>query len=673
MGSLDYNNISNNMSNEDQDNSIHADPFTAEGFHLLQPAGLMYPNESTDDNITGNNNTAMNSNNMNSSPNKVRRNRAKGETLNILKRQFNLKPNPTPQERRQIAKLVNMNEKSVTIWFQNKRAKIKRNNRQKSIEQEQENKMYSNNNNNIDNNNVMTVSNESKKRRFNRDNMDSDSDDSGIYREKNHNQHVGGEGDEEDEQSDMFLEDGKEINFFDKVPLDINNNYYFIDICSILVGSWNRIKSGSILSKKFKLLQNLKNLSPRSVNDIMLNSTDLLVLISKKNFEINYFFSAMTNNCKILFRIFYPIDNVVDCSISLNSDELISNNNNNNHGNNTNNSICSELKLTINKSPNFAVYFLNENVLDTQNQWSICEDFSEGKQVNDAFIGGSNLPHILKGLQDSLKFMNSLILDYKATNQIISPPSPVQLPLHLLPITTTAVAATNTSSMDGHLDKSIIMQSHDVDIPISVNMAIPDASSFQSLSDPKFHSQINDRVPQDHEHNNNILFGDNRHISYDTISNTNNNINLLHYQDSINTSSSAYSPALQFDRNNLNIPYNTIHNQIDNSLYAHDNISSSIMNHIDNKKNNSNISSSINNTSTMGTSLNPHDLDNINLTPSSFFFDHQDYLSSTTNDQIYTSLHQSTVNYDNTHNAIHNININNVNMDKSNNLLDDTN
>lgn len=663
MVTLEYNNTGDHKSIEDQDNSVQADPFTTEDFNLLQPTGLVYPDGSTGANSISNNtnNAVENTSVMNSSPNKVKRNRAKGETLNILKRQFNLNPNPTPQERKQIAKLVNMNEKSVTIWFQNKRAKIKRNNRQKSFEQNQGNKEYPNNNdysnNNNDNDNVVATFSDSRKRKFNREGVDSDSDDSGIYREKNLDQDVEGEGDEEDEHSDMFLEDGKEINFFDRVPLDINNNYYFIDICSILVGSWNRIKSGSILNKKFKLLQNLKNLSPRSVNDIMLNSTDLLVLISKKNFEINYFFSAITNNCKILFRIFYPIDNVVDCSISLNSDELISNNNN---GNSINSSVCSELKLTINKSPNFAVYFLNENVLDTPNQWSICEDFSEGKQVNDAFIGGSNLPHILKGLQDSLRFMNSLILDYKATNQIISPPPPPQFPLHPLPTTT------NSSSLDDNINKSIIIQPRDVGIPISMNMTIPDTSSFQSLSDSKLHSQV-------HEHNNNILFGDNRDISYDTISNNNNNnnsINLLHYQDSINTSSSAHSPALQFDRNNLNIPYNAIHNQIDNGFYDHDNISSSITNHTDTKKNNSNTNSNINNTTTIDTSLNPHDLDNINLTPSSFFFDHQDYLSNTTHDQIYTPLHQSTINYDSNRIATHNNN--NTNMDKSNNLLDDT-
>lgn len=673
MVTLQYNNSSITKSADEQDTYIHTDPFNTEELNLLHPAVLMYPDRPADG-------AAANTSAVNISSNKVKRNRAKGETLNILERQFHLNPNPTPQERRQIAKLVNMNEKSVTIWFQNKRAKIKRCNRQKRVDQDQGSELHPINN--TASNSIVDSTSNDKKRKFGKDDMGSNSDDSGVYKDKDFEQDL----EEEDGQSDVAFKDGEEINFFDRIPLDININYYFIDVCSILVGSWNRIKSGSILNKKLTLLQNMRNLSPRSINEIMVNSTDLTVVISKKNFEVNYFFSAITNNCKVLFRIFYPIDNIVNCSISLNSDELISNNNNNNT---TNNDICSELKLTLNKSPNFAVYFLNENVLDTTNQWSICEDFSEGKQVNDAFIGGSNLPHILKGLQDSLKFMNSLILDYKATNQVISPSSPLPpppppQPIHSLSVSIPPPAMINPPSMDGSINKSILLQPHDLDIPISMDMAIPDALSFQSLSDSKSQSHFNIQNPQDQnqEHNNNILFNDNRNISYDTISSNNNNnnnnnsirtthndINLLQYQDTMNTSSSAYSPNLQFHRNNLNIPYNPIHNQIDNGFYDNDNvISSSITNHIDNQKNNSDRNSKLNtNTSTIDTSLNPHDLDNINLTPSSFFFDHQDYLSNATNDQIYTPLHQSTLNYDN--NSINN----NVNMDKNNNLLDGTN
>lgn len=63
----------------------------------------------------------------------------------------------------------------------------------------------------------------------------------------------------------------------------------------------------------------------------------------------------------------------------------------------------------------------NRDLIDPNlnNQWSICDDFSEGRQVNDAFVGGSNIPHTLKGLQKSLRFMNSLILDYKSSNEIL--------------------------------------------------------------------------------------------------------------------------------------------------------------------------------------------------------------------------------------------------------------
>ncbi|ONH68277.1 Regulatory protein PHO2 [Cyberlindnera fabianii] len=147
---------------------------------------------------------------------------------------------------------------------------------------------------------------------------------------------------------------------------------------------------------------NLSNLSPQSINEIMTNSTDLMLIISKKNFEINYFFSAITDNSKILFRIFYPISSVNDCSISFAQDA-------------EGKEPSCELKIHLNKPPKFAVSF-SHLIVQNNNQWSICDDFSEGHQVNDAFIGGSGIPHVFSGLEQSLKFMNSFILDYNSTN-----------------------------------------------------------------------------------------------------------------------------------------------------------------------------------------------------------------------------------------------------------------
>lgn len=314
---------------------------------------------------------------------KPKRMRARGEALDILKREFEVNPSPTSQRRKKLSEMTGLPEKNVRIWFQNRRAKLRK-------------------------------------------------DDRAGHREGTDN---GGE-------NGFYSHDSMEnFTFFDRIPLNINNNYYFIDICSITVGSWNRMKSGALTRANLPTVKDLSNLSPISINEIMSNATDLMVLISKKNFEINYFFSAMANNTKILFRIFFPINSVVNCSLSLETSHIIEPSPSNDHHDadeeeeafgdeksNDDEEKLGELKLTVSRPPNFAVYFLETPDEATNNQWSICEDFSEGRQVNDAFIGGSNLPHALKGLQNSLRFMNSLILDYNSTNQIIPPPAPLNPP-----------------------------------------------------------------------------------------------------------------------------------------------------------------------------------------------------------------------------------------------------
>ncbi|CAI5187853.1 ANM_HP_G0244320.mRNA.1.CDS.1 [Saccharomyces cerevisiae] len=59
------------------------------------------------------------------------------------------------------------------------------------------------------------------------------------------------------------------------------------------------------------------------------------------------------------------------------------------------------------------------------NQWSICDDFSEGRQVNDAFVGGSNIPHTLKDYKSSneiLPTINTAIPTAAVPQQNIAPP-----------------------------------------------------------------------------------------------------------------------------------------------------------------------------------------------------------------------------------------------------------
>jgi hypothetical protein len=53
------------------------------------------------------------------------RSRIPHDVLEHLNGLFTVNPSPTPVQRRQIAKYLNMDEKRVQIWFQNRRAKVK--------------------------------------------------------------------------------------------------------------------------------------------------------------------------------------------------------------------------------------------------------------------------------------------------------------------------------------------------------------------------------------------------------------------------------------------------------------------------------------------------------------------------------------------------------------------
>ncbi|KAI5960277.1 PHO2 [Candida theae] len=248
--------------------------------------------------------------------------RASGEVLNFLISEFENNPSPSPDRRKYISQKAQMNEKAVRIWFQNRRAKQK------------------------------------KYERSLRQGHSSVSSASSSYS----NFSPGG--------SSSF---GKELaahhttfDFIQKhVPIEINEKYSFIDCTSLSVGSWQRIKSG--IHQQSLLQNNLINLSPFNLNNVM-QQVDLLVLLSRKNHELNYFFSATSNDSKILFRIFYPISAISRCSLH---DNLVNSDNN-------------ELKIHLCHQPKFSVYFFN-GLNSTTNQWSICDDFSEGQQVSRAY------------------------------------------------------------------------------------------------------------------------------------------------------------------------------------------------------------------------------------------------------------------------------------------------
>ncbi|PHZ14241.1 Homeodomain-like protein, partial [Rhizopus microsporus ATCC 52813] len=56
---------------------------------------------------------------------KKKRARATPDQVSVLEGVFAINISPNSKLRRQLAEQLNMNERSVQIWFQNKRAKIK--------------------------------------------------------------------------------------------------------------------------------------------------------------------------------------------------------------------------------------------------------------------------------------------------------------------------------------------------------------------------------------------------------------------------------------------------------------------------------------------------------------------------------------------------------------------
>ena len=101
------------------------------------------------------------------------------------------------------------------------------------------------------------------------------------------------------------------------------------------------------------LTNNLINLAPVTLNQVMSNA-DLLIILLKKNLELNYFFLAISNNSRILFRIFYPLNAVVKCSLF---DNNYYQNNNTNVTNSSDDNNISEIRLNLCQNPNFWCIF----------------------------------------------------------------------------------------------------------------------------------------------------------------------------------------------------------------------------------------------------------------------------------------------------------------------------
>ncbi|TID17191.1 hypothetical protein CANINC_004050 [Pichia inconspicua] len=317
-----------------------------------------------------------------------KRTRASGEILRYLIDQFNLNSNPSSAQRKEISEKTGMPERSVRIWFQNRRAKARK---QGKMEKKDDNLNEFNNNNN-DNNN---------------DNNNKD------FNNNNNN----------NEFSNKFAKtsNSSKTNSPFNLPtsnlVEVNNKYYIMECKNLSIGNWQRIKAGYI-TKTY-----LPNLSPQSLIQLM-STTDLVVILSKKDAELNYFFSGVFQNEKVLFRIFYPVRNIIKCSLLNQTDPK-----------------NATLNLELSHSPQFAVHFtIDPNTGEPNvNQWSICEDFSEGQQVTNAHysINGSKIPHILHDDVKNLKFMHTLItsiiknLPKESFTPIINSPAKIDTNLDL--------------------------------------------------------------------------------------------------------------------------------------------------------------------------------------------------------------------------------------------------
>ncbi|CAN3357945.1 hypothetical protein DICA3_C16006 [Diutina catenulata] len=315
-------------------------------------------------------------------PAAAKRTRASGEVLDYLLQEFDHNHNPSPDHRKHMASRTGMSEKAVRIWFQNRRAKLRK------VEKMKAQAGAAPGSAPLSSSAYGALSAPSS---FGAGSAPGSAPALASAHPS-------------PPQPGAATPPGTAV--------DINSKYCLIDCSSLSVGSWQRVKSGH--HDVDRMRRQFVNLSPFTVHSMM-DSVDLLVILSKKNYEINYFFSAITNNAKILFRIFYPVSSIVGAS-------LLNNGVSENHA---------ELRVTLSAQPKFSVFFFNR-AHSSSNQWSICDDFSEGQQVSSAVAGGTDVPHVLVGARSSLLHLNSFVSENQVGTEV--PPVPVPVPKYAPPV-----------------------------------------------------------------------------------------------------------------------------------------------------------------------------------------------------------------------------------------------
>lgn len=267
-----------------------------------------------------------------------KRSRALGEVLDYLLGEFENNPNPTPEARKAISEKLGMSEKAVRIWFQNRRAKQRKLERMNKVKPE--------------------------------------------AKEPEPKQEMS-----QPQQPPPIMKPPTLIKVQTDLPAEISDNYCLMECLLLSVGLWQRLKQGE--HDLSVLQQLLVNLLPNTINQAM-DKVDLMVILSKRNMEINYFFKAVADLERTLFRIFYPVSAVLKGSLIQNPNSC-------------------EIRLFLNRKPKFSVFFPD---LGSPNQWSICEDFSEAQQVSTYHTTGVlPAPHVLVGFETHLQYLNSFIAE----------------------------------------------------------------------------------------------------------------------------------------------------------------------------------------------------------------------------------------------------------------------
>ncbi|ANZ75133.1 BA75_01907T0 [Komagataella pastoris] len=349
----------------------------------LKSAPVLVPNsESHSTNITTPSSGPPSS--SQSRPNS-RRSRASGERLALLMAEFKRNSSPTSAIRKELAFKTGMSERSVRIWFQNKRAKTRKMEKLQKSE--------------------TTGSGSSSETKL-----------SGI----SHQQSIP-DGFTQDQAGTQIasIEDsqvtptsltGPSHDLSPVLPVSINDSYALIDCKSILIGKWQRHKMGV---PNTTLLERMNNLSPHFLINFM-RHVDLVLVLSKKNNELNYFFSGYFNKNRILFRIFFPLSSISSCSLVVSQTDVTDPSSQPSPQEKT------DLRLELSASPKFAVFFYYDPLTGAENSnvWSICEDFSEGQNVQSAHMGvnGDRTPHILVGSLPSLHYLNNYIMNYNQSS-----------------------------------------------------------------------------------------------------------------------------------------------------------------------------------------------------------------------------------------------------------------